>query len=148
MSLRVAVDATPLVGDRTGVGVFVAGMLPAVAATEGVDLLAYGLTWEGRRHLPDVLPPGTVRVRAPMVAGPLLRLWSVIDAPAVEWWTGAVDVVHGTNFVVPPSRRGAEVVTVHDLTAIRFPELCTPTSLRYPGLVRRALAPGAWVHTP
>ena len=40
------------------------------------------------------------------------------------------------------------MVTVHDLTAARYPELCTPTSLRYPDLVRRALARGAWVHTP
>jgi glycosyltransferase involved in cell wall biosynthesis len=30
---------------------------------------------------------------------------------------------------------------------VRFPELCTPASLRYPGLVRRAAARGAHVHT-
>ena len=53
-----------------------------------------------------------------------IRRWS--------WWTGPVDVVHGTNFVVPPSRRAARLVTVHDLTPLRFPELCSPTSLRYP----------------
>jgi glycosyltransferase involved in cell wall biosynthesis len=57
-------------------------------------------------------------------------------------------VVHGTNFVVPPGRRAAEVVTVHDLTPVRFPELCTRTSLAYPQLVRRALRRGAMVHTP
>jgi glycosyltransferase involved in cell wall biosynthesis len=58
-----------------------------------------------------------------------------------------VDVVHGTNFVVPPTRRAARVVSVHDLTSVRFPELCTPTALRYPGLVRRAIDQGAVVHT-
>jgi glycosyltransferase involved in cell wall biosynthesis len=60
---------------------------------------------------------------------------------------GTPDVVHGTNFVVPPCRRAAEVVTVHDLTSVRFPELCTPASLAYPALVRRALQRGAFVHT-
>ena len=36
---------------------------------------------------------------------------------------------------------------MHDLTPVRFPELCSPTSLRYPGLIRRALDHGASVHT-
>jgi glycosyltransferase involved in cell wall biosynthesis len=148
MPLRVAVDATPLVGSRTGVGAFVGGMLPALAHRSDVDLVAYGLTWQGRAELPGMLPPGVALARPPMPAGPLLRAWGRADGPAVEWWTGPVDVVHGTNFVVPPSRRGGEVVTVHDLTAIRFPELCTPTSLAYPALVRRAMARGAWIHTP
>jgi glycosyltransferase involved in cell wall biosynthesis len=40
------------------------------------------------------------------------------------------------------------VVTVHDLTPVRFPELCTADTLAYPGLIRRALRGGAWIHTP
>ena len=83
-----------------------------------------------------------------MVAAPLLALWRAMDRPAIEWWSGAVDVVHGTNYVVPPSRRAARVVTVHDLTPLRFPELCSPTSRAYPALIRRAIDGGAVVHTP
>ncbi len=40
------------------------------------------------------------------------------------------------------------MVTVHDLTPVRFPELCTADTLAYPGLIRRALRGGAWIHTP
>jgi len=40
-----------------------------------------------------------------------------------------------------------EVVTVHDLTPLHFPEMCDSASLAYPALVRRALRRGAWVHT-
>ena len=92
--------------------------------------------------------PDTVRAgRAiPIPATALLRAWERFDHPAVERWTGPVDVVHGTNFVVPPSRKAARLVTVHDLTPVRFPELCGPTSLRYPALIRRALDHGASVH--
>jgi glycosyltransferase involved in cell wall biosynthesis len=145
--LRVAVDATPLLGTRTGVGVFVDGLLGAIADHD-FRLSGYGLTWAGRKRLPRLLPDGVDAARTPMPAGPLLRMWSLADHPSAEWWTGPVDVVHGTNFVVPPTRRAARVVTVHDLTAVRFPELCTPTSLRYPDLVRRAIAGGSFVHTP
>jgi glycosyltransferase involved in cell wall biosynthesis len=65
----------------------------------------------------------------------------------LEWFIGPTDVVHGTNFVVPPTRRAARVVTVHDLTNVRFPAMCDPATLRFPALVRRAVAEGAWVHT-
>lgn len=148
-ALRIGIDATPLLGPTTGVGAFVSGLLPALAA-EDPDLLltGYGLTWNGRGALPRALPPG-VRAprRLPMPAAALLPVWARSDHPVVEWWTGAIDVVHGTNFVAPPARRAAAVVTVHDLTAIHYPELCTPASRRYPALVRRALERGALVHT-
>src|SRR5437588_7690956 len=102
--LRVAVDATPLLGARTGVGVFVDGLLRALAARDELELSGYGLTWAGRKALPGQLPAGVGAVRTSVPAGPLLRLWSAVDHPSAEWWTGKVDVVHGTNFVVPPAR--------------------------------------------
>jgi glycosyltransferase involved in cell wall biosynthesis len=148
MPVRVAVDATPLLGTRTGVGAFVAGVLPALAHRDDLRVGAFGLTWSGRRSLPRVVPADVEVARVPMIAGALLPLWSRCDGPAAEWWTGRTDVVHGTNFVVPPARHAAEVVTVHDLTSVRFPELCAPASLAYPELVRRAIRRGAWIHTP
>jgi glycosyltransferase involved in cell wall biosynthesis len=146
--LTVAVDATPLLGARTGVGAFTAGTLRALAGHPDLALLGYGLTWAGRRQLAAALPGGVRPIRAPMAAAPLLALWRAMDGPAIEWWSGAVDVVHGTNYVVPPSRRAARVVTVHDLTPLRFPELCSPASRAYPALIRRAIDGGAVVHTP
>src|SRR6202011_2139572 len=105
----------------------------------------YGLTWTGYRKLQGALPPGVRACRGPMAAGLLLRTWRRLDGPVLEWWAGPVDVVHGTNYVVPPSRRAVQVVSVHDLTAVRFPDLCTPTARTYPDLVRRALGRGAMV---
>ncbi len=70
-----------------------------------------------------------------------------MDLPPVQWWTGTVDAVHGTNYVVPPAARAGRVVTVHDLTPVRFPELANRDTLQYPHLVRRAVERGALVHT-
>ncbi len=83
-----------------------------------------------------------------MPARPLHAAWSNSSWPPVEWFIGRRDVVHGTNFVVPPTTGAARVVTVHDLTVVLYPELCDPPTLRFPDLVRRAVAEGAWVHTP
>jgi glycosyltransferase involved in cell wall biosynthesis len=142
----VAVDATPLLGPRTGIGRFTAVILAGLAARADVDPVAFGATWRGRGSLAGVLPPGVAAARGPMAARPLRRTWAAFGRPAIEWWTGAVDIVHGTNFVVPPTRRGAAVVTVHDLTSVHFPELCQPDVRAYPDLLRRALDRGAWVH--
>jgi len=146
--ISVAIDATALLGDRTGVGVFCAGAITALAGRADLRLVGYGLSWNGRDQLPRVLPAGCRPARRPMAAGPLLRVWRHSDHPVIEWWTGPVEVVHGTNFVVPPARRAAQVVTVHDLAPLRYPELCAPASLAYPDLIRRALRRGAFVHTP
>jgi len=147
-SVVVGMDATPLLGVRTGVGESVAGFIAVVAADPDLDVVGYGLSATAGDALPEQLPT-SVRAgrRIPIPAGALLWTWARFDHPAVERWTGPVDVVHGTNFVVPPSRKAARLVTVHDLTPVRFPELCRGTSLRYPDLIRRAIRGGASIHT-
>jgi glycosyltransferase involved in cell wall biosynthesis len=148
MALRVAVDATSLYDPMTGVGRVTAELLAGVAARGEVDVVAFAVTWRGRERLADLVPAGVGTAdRWPMAAGPLRALWRRVEHPRIERWTGRVDVVHGPNFVVPPAR-APRVVTVHDLTAVHWPELCTPDVRRYPALLRRALDRGAWVHTP
>jgi len=146
--MRVAIDATPLLFDLTGIGVFTAGALRALAQRHDLDLLGYAVTWRGQKQLPARLPVGVRAGRVPMPARPLHELWRRADGPAIEWFTGRADVVHGTNFVVPPAHWAAEVVTIHDMSHVRFPELCSPETRRYyPSLIRRALRRGAMVHT-
>ncbi|MHB8294007.1 MAG: glycosyltransferase family 4 protein [Acidimicrobiales bacterium] len=146
--IRVAVDATPLIGEPSGVGEFCAGALAALPGVAGIDVRAFAVTWRMRGEMEAQLPPGVAAVRRPMPARPLHLLWARSDLPPIEAFTGPVEVVHGTNFVVPPALRAARVVTVHDLTPLKFPELCHPSTLAFPGLVRRAIAKGAFVHVP
>jgi len=144
--LRVALDSTPLLGLRTGVGVFCLGALRALAERSELDVHAFAVSWRRRQGI-DALLPANVSVRQrPMPARPLHALWRHGSAPPVEWFIGDMDVVHGTNFVVPPTRRAGAVVSVHDLTPLHYPELCNPATLAYPGLIQKALARGAWVH--
>jgi len=146
--LRVALDATPLIGHPTGVGNFCAGALLGLGARGDLDVRAFAVSWRRRHTIGPLLPPGVSGEQRPMPARPLHALWARGSRPPVEWFIGETDVVHGTNFVVPPTRRAGRVVTVHDLTIVRFPELCDAASLRFPALIERAVADGAWVHTP
>ncbi len=146
--LAVAVDATPLLGRPTGVGAFCAGALSGLVERQDLAISAFAISWRRRRGIANLVPTGVaVRQRA-MPARPLLASWSRFNRPAVEWFIGRHDVVHGSNFVVPPTRWAARVITVHDLAVMLFPELCDPPTLAFPDLIRRAVADGAWVHTP
>lgn len=146
--LRVAVDATPLLGPRTGVAEFCLGALAALGRRNDLRLSAFAVTWRRRGWLPPLVPGGVTVAQRAMPARPLHMSWRRLRVPPAEWFVGPADVVHGTNYVVPPTRRAARVVTVHDLTVVRFPELCDRSTLVFPALVRKAVAEGAWVHTP
>ncbi len=146
--LTVGFDATPLLGSPTGVGAFCAGALAGLSAVPGLDLSAFAISWRRRRGIASLVPGGVSTRQRAMPARPLHAAWGRMSFPPVEWFIGRHDVVHGSNFVVPPTRSAARVVTVHDLTVVLYPELCDPPTLEFPGMVRRAVAEGAWVHTP
>lgn len=142
-----ALDVTSLYDVRTGIGRFVHEVLPHLAADPRVDIEAYAVTFRGAGHLADLVPAGVRTAgRRPMAARPLRALWRHTDLGRIERWTGPVDVVHGPNYVVPPAR-AAQVMSIHDLTFLHHPELCTSDVLQYPALIARALRRGAWVHT-
>ena len=145
--MRIAFDATALLDPPTGVGVFTARVLDGLDARPDVDPVAYAASWRGRHRLPAVVPPSVRTTSRPIPARPARALWQRLDGPPIDWWTGRVDVVHGPNFVVPPSRSGAEVVTVHDLTTVHHRRLCHRDTLVFPDLVQRAIDRGALVHT-
>lgn len=145
--LRVALDATPLIGWRTGVGEFCRGALGALAQRDDLSVSGFAVSWRRRTLAHDALPPGVSAEQRAMPARPLHLAWRSFGAPPVEWFVGDVDVVHGTNFVVPPTRKAGRVVTVHDLTVVHHPELCDRPTLAYPALIRQALRTGAFVHT-
>lgn len=122
--------------------------MQSLARRDDAIVSAYALTWRGRSALEIAVPANVRAATRPLPATWVRELWDRGSArPRAEDWTGTVDVVHATNFVAPPARAPV-VVTVHDVTFMRFPELCTADTLRYPRLLGRAIARGATVHTP
>jgi glycosyltransferase involved in cell wall biosynthesis len=146
--VRVALDATPLLGKRTGIGQYVAHLAHALAARTDVDVVLTAFSWRGRlRDTPDI-PPGA-DIRSRRAPARLLRAaWTRSDLPPVELLSGRVDVFHGTNFVLPPTRHAAGVVTVHDVAFLLHADTVDATSRAYRTLVPRALSRARAVLTP
>jgi glycosyltransferase involved in cell wall biosynthesis len=52
--------------------------------------------------------------------------WSRLGHPAVERFLGRLDVLHFSDWLVPPQRGGIRATMVHDLVPLHFPEWVTP----------------------
>jgi glycosyltransferase involved in cell wall biosynthesis len=133
----VAVDAGPLHGPLSGVGVATAGLLDALEQDPSVDVLRYVLSARA------ALQPGVRRL--PLPAGIAHRMWARASAPRVDRWLRPAQVVHGTNYVVPPSRL-PRLVSVYDCWFLRHPEAVSPVVRRAGEVLRRAVRHGAAVH--
>jgi len=139
----VAVDVTPLLTVRTGIGRSVAEVLGALARlADPPVVLPYALGARSRRYRPHA-PAGTRFV--PLPTRVLLAAWGRGEVPRLDRWLHGAGVVHATNFVVPASRLPT-VVTVHDCSFELFPETVNPVVARFGAILRRALARGATVH--
>lgn len=144
--LRVAVDATSLLEPTTGVGAFTGALLAGLSTRPDLAVTAFPVSVRGRARLRSRVPAGVRVVAPPLPARVLHGAWHRWGFPPIDPAIGHHDVVHGPNFVVPPSR-AARVATVHDLTAVHFPRLVRSPTLRYPDLIERAAREGAWIHT-
>jgi glycosyltransferase involved in cell wall biosynthesis len=148
--LNIALDATPLQGPQTGIGEFCSRILEELGTRPDLKVGAFSVSRSGRDGITALLPPGVKALGAPGPGLPARLLhasWAHWAFPPAELYTGKVDLVHGTNFVVPPSHKAAMVVTVHDLSPLHFPQFCRPAARAYPELVKKAIDRGAWVHT-
>jgi glycosyltransferase involved in cell wall biosynthesis len=141
--LRVAMDVTPLLGFRTGIGLSVQEMWAALSARASDPALTpYVLGLRSPTRAPG-LPEGVRSVRLPTRA--LLTAWARMDHPRLDHWLREADVVHATNFITGPSRRPT-LTTVNDIGFVLDPSSADPVVAKFPAVLRRALARGAHVH--
>jgi glycosyltransferase involved in cell wall biosynthesis len=136
--LRVGVDIRPFYEPLTGVGWYLHHLLHALAKHEDVELYLFGdarVTDLGPRIHCD-LPEGahlcTFDLRG---RGRISRLTRAASAAAYVGWMKLVDcdVMFGANYFLPRLHAAVarhRVVTVHDLTYKRFPELLQNETLQ------------------
>lgn len=138
--LTVAVDTGPLYGAVTGVGRTVIEILTEFERRpDDVTVLPYALSMRAP------LRAGTRRLNFPAAAA--LRCWSHVDFPRFDATLAGARLIHGTNYVVPPSHV-PRLVTVNDCWALRHPEHCSAAVNLSMRVLRRVVTNGAHVHAP
>jgi glycosyltransferase involved in cell wall biosynthesis len=111
--MKIGIDASPIIGDRRGVGWHTYYLLQAMlTANQDIDFTAY--------LRPGSTPPDEIRG------------WP--DAKRLRWVTASkwamsgrgrtdrLDLYHGTNFRMHTTGRYGGIVTIHDLWLERFPQ--------------------------
>lgn len=122
--MRVGIDIGPATRRRSGVGNYCVELVRALA--ELTDITLKGLAVTARSLDTSVLPSSFAVRRLPVPTRLMYAAWSSAGMPSVEALIGGVDVYHATNYFLPPVRRAKRVLTVHDLTFRKYPELCSP----------------------
>jgi glycosyltransferase involved in cell wall biosynthesis len=136
---RFALDGLPLQVRSAGIATYTGALVRAMAGLRPQTSFALlGLSDLARVALRAVPPerpepplPDNVRwcktALYPLITGYPLPLPRLLPLGAA---TGAVDLFHATNYVLPRAPGVPLVVTVHDLTLLRYPELGTPALRR------------------
>jgi glycosyltransferase involved in cell wall biosynthesis len=128
--MRIGIDYTSAVRQRAGIGRYTRGLIRALAQIDGDN--RYILFSAGRGPETERWPPNFTVRALPISERQMALAWQRLRVPLpVEWVTGPVDILHSPDFVLPPVRRAATVLTVHDLSFMRHPECSSPALLQY-----------------
>lgn len=120
--MRIGLDGYPLSEPRTGVGHYTLELALALAAANPADEFQLISPMAFHGSMSEVQPPSNlsfVQAKSSSLRG---HWWSV-GLPVYAKRAG-LDLFHGTNFELPLwNRRRRTVLTIHDLSALRYPEL-------------------------
>ena len=141
--MRIAYDVTPLSHPRTGVGNYILGALKGMveAADGSHELVAFGpVSIRGRTLLDGALADLPLeRKIATVPFGHAVRTaWSRLGRPPAERFLGQLDVLHFTDWMVPPGRPRVRATMIHDLGPLRYPERLHPRTVRLHTATARA----------
>jgi len=152
--LRIGIDYTAAVRQGAGIGRYTRELVRALAELDrGHDYVLFAAVrgaavsdsptcWGGGAANPNKLrtparysrqlsKASSFQMRSvPLSDRALAILWHRLRLPLwVELATGALDIFHSPDFVLPPVRRAKTMLTVHDLSFIRYPQ-CADANLR------------------
>ncbi len=141
----VAIDYTPAIRQEAGIGRIIRGQVAALIDENPPFDLRLFVAGQIDDNAAQTTP-------LPLHSTPyisernLVRIWHRLDLPfpRLEWIVGGqIDLLHATDFVLPPSQARHKVVTVHDLAFLHYPEAAMPSLHHYlntvvPRSIRRA----------
>jgi glycosyltransferase involved in cell wall biosynthesis len=149
--MRIGLDYTSALRQRAGIGRYTRGIVGALADLDHSNQYTL-IAPRDAGALPAV--PANMRVqRLPLTDWLLTIAWHRLRLPLyVDLFTGPLDIFHSPDFVLPPVRRAHAIVTVHDLSFLRYPECAARGLVAYlssvvPRSLRRAdliLADSSW----
>ncbi len=115
-------DYRPALRARSGAGEYVHELVRAYASAHDDDVAVFTSSWKDRpaSGLSAEIGARVIDRRIPVRA--LNYLWHRAEWPPAELLAGDFDVVHAAHPLLIPTRKAAQVVTIHDLFFLTHPE--------------------------
>ena len=138
-------DYRPALRQRSGVGEYTHQLVRALLAAfrsgtpnRPLDVTLFSSSWKDRLQPSGADLAGADKVDLRVPVRVLNFAWHRLGWPKADTLTGrAFDVTHSLHPLILPSRRAAQVVTIHDLNFLAHPERLRAEIRRdYPALVR------------
>jgi glycosyltransferase involved in cell wall biosynthesis len=130
--MKICLDIQSSIGLRAGVGRYthsLAGCLPSLAGP--ADSLTYFYFDFRRQGSPFQDTPARLRSCRLLPGALVQKAWTHLHWPPYDTFAGKHDVYHFPNFFLPPLRDGKSVVSIHDVSFLRYPGFAESRNLRY-----------------
>jgi glycosyltransferase involved in cell wall biosynthesis len=147
--LRITIDTTPILPKPSGIGFYVMKLLEELtpmAIAEAIQLepiyqISLKSAIRGDFSAPTPLLPykQLKYFPLPVKLTNLFIRYPKLFLPLFERSLGFADIFHGTNYTVFPFRHSRKVMTVYDLTFIKYPHYSNTIVQAYADRVRRCL---------
>jgi glycosyltransferase involved in cell wall biosynthesis len=137
--VRILVDYRPALRQRTGVGEYIHQLIRAYTSLNTDEVIAFTSSWKDRpaAGLESELGASVIDRRIPVRV--LNYLWHRREWPPIEMLAGTtapIDVAHSAHPLLMPTRRAAQVITIHDLYFLSSAQQTSAEVRRdYPDLV-------------
>ena len=146
---KVCIDGTPLRGKLSGIGFYTLNIIESLAKlqeTEHFELEIYFhpsfKNWLLRNFsIPHFLTyySHVSILPIPVTLADILAKYPNPFLSHFEGYLNKPNIVHGTDHYVYPYRKSRKVMTIHDLTFLKYPQYCTTLVQRYLERIKRCL---------
>jgi glycosyltransferase involved in cell wall biosynthesis len=147
--LRITIDTSPILSKPSGIGFSVLKILEELTKiaieseiqVQPICQVSLKNALLRRSSTPESLKFYTnlKSVPIPIKITNLCIRYPKLFLPVFERSFGSCDIFHGTNYTVYPFRKSRQVLTIYDLTFIKYPQYCNKIVRAYADRVRRCL---------
>lgn len=132
LMFKVAIDVTPIRAKPSGIGVYIYNLIQALIKLQSEKNFSLSLAYQPsiKKWLrgdfifseQTKFNLDTHSLPLPVTLTTLLARFPNPILPYLESYLDAPDLLHGTDHFVYPSRKSRNILTIHDLTFIKYPQ--------------------------
>ncbi len=147
--MKVVVDATPLLPKPSGVGFYIFNLLKSLYRLQSQNDFSIGISYQPslKNWLSNNLsPPENISSYSNLHVLPIpvriSNLLSLIPGSPLfhfEHYLGSPDVMHGTNYTVFPCKGTLNLMSLYDLSFMKYPEYVNSAVKQYTKRVKQSL---------